>query len=281
MSASEDFENMFDSKGYERYSSSFAMLQTRLPESALQVLAREVIARMLDRRASLNESLRPLENQRLEEFCKVLTGPDPASAVDLISRMRADGSTIEQIYLGALSPAARRLGVWWDEDSASFAEVTIGISRIYGIMYGLRAEFPITIQANQRTAVFASVPGDDHTLGVSIAADLFRKDGWEIDLKLGMDHDTLVRELKSADAPIIGVSLGREESLPAMARLVLALRVSNPRAYIMVAGRFVAAHADTLQVTGADAAATDMPQALEEMEQLWVRVTVDRANARR
>lgn len=278
---SDDSENLFDTSGFERRSAGFVQLQHRLPESAVQVLAREVIARMAQRKKSLTDSLQPLDEVEIETFCNALIGRDPDLAVKHVMRLRAEGLPVEQIYLGALAPAARCLGKWWDEDRASFAEVTIGISRIYGIMYGLRAEFPVSNLANQRTAVFASIPGEDHTLGVSMAADLFRKEGWDVDLKLGMDHHSLVRDIAETDPPVIGLSVGREEALPALTRLIVALRVSNPRAYILVAGRFVPAHVETLLVAGADTAASDIPEALEEMEKLWLRATVDTANARR
>lgn len=273
--AFENTDNLFDTNGFERMSRGFAQLGGRLPESALQVLAREVIARMAERRKLLRDSLRPLPDPVIERLCVTLAGTDPTAAVSEVMALRAQGIGVEQIYLGALAPAARRLGDWWDEDRATFAEVTIAIARVYGIMYGLRAEFPISLDPQRRHAVFAPVPGEDHTLGVSMAADLFRTHGWDIDLKIGLNHDALISALAHADAPIIGLSLGQEEQLEPLVRLIVALRVTNPRSYILVAGQFVGRHADTLTLTGADAAASEVPEALEAMEALWAAVQTD------
>lgn len=273
--AFEDPDNLFDRNGFERMSRGFAELGGRLPDNALQVLAREVIARLAQRRKLLRDSLQPLDDAVIERLCVALTGPNATAGVSEIMKLRATGTGIEQIYLGALAPAARRLGVWWDEDRASFADVTIGIARVYGIMYGLRAEFPITLEQTRRHAMFAPVPGEDHTLGISMAADLFRSHGWDIDLKVGLGHNALIAAMAEGDAPIIGLSLGQEEQLPEIIRLIVALRVTNPRAYILVAGQFVARHADTLTLTGADAAAAEIPEALEAMEALWAAVQAD------
>lgn len=273
--AFENTDNLFDTNGFEKMSRGFVQLGGRLPESALQVLAREVIARMAKRRKVLRDSLRPLPEAVIERLCTALTDANPTTAVTEVMALRAQGTGVEQIYLGALAPAARRLGDWWDEDRASFAEVTIAIARVYGIMYGLRAEFPISLDPQRRHAVFAPVPGEDHTLGVSMAADLFRTHGWDIDLKIGLSHDALIDALAHADAPIIGLSLGQEEQLEPLVRLIVALRVTNPRSYIMVAGQFVARHSDTLTLTGADAAASEVPDALEAMEALWAAVQAD------
>ncbi|PWR02626.1 hypothetical protein DKT77_10610 [Meridianimarinicoccus roseus] len=272
----DDGESTFDLNGFERMSRGFASLHGCLPESALNVLAREVIARLAAQRGALrDEAAHPADPALIDTFCDALIGNAPNAAIDRITALRSNGATIDQVYLGVLAPAARRLGTWWDESRASFAEVTIGVARIYGIMYALRAEFPLPVDFERRRAAFASVPGEDHTLGVSMAADLFRKEGWEIDLKLGHDHDGLVQALAIGDSPIIGLSAGREEALPGLIRLIVALRVSNPRAYILVAGRYVAAHADTLALTGADAAASEVPEALAAMDLLWERAMAD------
>jgi len=276
----ENSDNLFDTNGFERLSQGFAQLGGRLPESALQVLAREVIARLAHRRKLLRDSLQPLDDAVIERLCVALTGDDPTAGVTEIMKLRANGVGVEQIYLGALAPAARRLGAWWDEDRASFAEVTIAIARVYGMMYGLRAEFPISLDPQRRHAVFAPVPGEDHTLGVSMAADLFRTHGWDIDLKLGLGHNALIAALTDSNAPIIGLSLGQEDQLPEIVRLIVALRITNPRAYILVAGQFVGRHADTLTLTGADAAAAEIPEALEAMEALWAAVQNDAATHR-
>lgn len=273
--AFENTDNLFDTNGFERMSQGFAQLGGRLPESALHVLAREVIARMAERRKVLRDSLQPLPDPAIERLCASLCGTNPTAAVAEVMALRAQGIGVEQIYLGALAPAARRLGNWWDEDRATFAEVTIAIARVYGIMYGLRAEFPISLDPQRRHAVFAPVPGEDHTLGVSMAADLFRTHGWDIDLKIGLGHDALIAALAHTDAPIIGLSLGQEEQLEPLVRLIVALRVTNPRSYILVAGQFVGRHADTLTLTGADAAAAEVPEALEAMEALWAAVQTD------
>ena len=86
---------------------------------------------------------------------------------------------------------------------------------------------------------------------------------------------TLISALAHADAPIIGLSLGQEEQLEPLVRLIVALRVTNPRSYILVAGQFVGRHGDTLTLTGADAAASEVPEALEAMEALWAAVQTD------
>lgn len=49
-----------------------------------------------------------------------------------------------------------------------------------------------TTQSLDRSALFATVPGETHTLGITMAADLFWDHGRRIDLRTGLDHDALI-----------------------------------------------------------------------------------------
>lgn len=250
------------------------VLTHRLPEPALEGLAREVIARMgrgpaSPRAAEVGTTPPPA----LVALCKALVAPDPGVARGVVAALSAEGCGLDHIYLNRLAPAARLLGEWWDTDRASFAEVTIGISRIYGIMQSLRDTLPLGFPARPRRAAFASVPGEDHTLGVTMAADLFRREGWDIVLKIGLEHDALVESLADSGMPIIGLSASGAHAMPALSRLILALRSANPKCHIMLSGHVAALEPDLLSGLGVDALAGDVPTARAEMDRLWAKAT--------
>ena len=61
---------------------------------------------------------------------------------------------------------------------------------------------------------FCAVPGEQHTLGVMMAADLFRRNGWDVGLLIGVDHAEIVERLERDDRArhrpeLLGRSLGR------------------------------------------------------------------------
>jgi methanogenic corrinoid protein MtbC1 len=64
------------------------------------------------------------------------------------------------------------------------------------------------------TVIFASVPGDQHTLGIRMAADLFRNDGWEIVLKIGLSQDELIADIRKRPRCIVGLSIGGQGHRP-------------------------------------------------------------------
>lgn len=268
MSQSIDPNVEFDRDAFEHTSDSLISLYARLPGDAVEVLAREVVSRLADRVSDTSYLTRTPSHTEIERLCVALVSSDRKAAAEIITKVRAGGASVETIYLFYLSVAARRLGEWWETDRLSFTEVTVGTSRIYAIMLGLRRSFRPVPPKKHRLAVFASVPGEDHTLGVKMAADLFRKKGWDIDLKVDLTHDELIEELGYSDYPVIGLSAGGEKSLAALVRLVLALRISTPQTYIMISGHIVEEEPEIVRLTGADGSAGDIHSAFEEMRRL-------------
>jgi MerR family transcriptional regulator, light-induced transcriptional regulator len=118
-----------------------------------------------------------------------------------------------------------------------------------------------------RAAVLASVPGDTHTLGVTMASDLLRNKGWDIDLKVGRSHEQLVEEIEASDYTVIGLSGASRRSLLPLMRLIVALRICKPTAKIMVSGQ-IASGVDLVRTAGADEVASDFAEALAAMERL-------------
>jgi methylmalonyl-CoA mutase cobalamin-binding subunit len=84
-------------------------------------------------------------------------------------------------------------------------------------------------------ALPAETSGEEHGIGITVAADLFREAGWEIDLWTGADHDGLVAHVEDTRPHIIGLSLSTEQRLDALVRLVVAIRITTPYAIIGVA----------------------------------------------
>lgn len=273
MSTNNQTATILDLDAFERANSSITTLKARLPEDAVVALAREVVTRLASRVIELDaHRLNEPSDQDIDALCIALVSDDLEAGAKFIARVRNEGASVEMVYLSYLAAAARRLGAWWDEDRVSFVAVTIAASRIYAIMRGLRgvlAQPPVDLR---RAAVFASVPGETHTLGVSMAADLFRSKGWDITLKIGMTHEALLEYFTHSNCTVIGLSASGDHAVLPLARLVVALRISNPQALIMLSGKIVQADPETVAHLGVDSVAQDVPGAIAEMERLLVQV---------
>ncbi len=209
--------------------------------------------------------------EELETLCAALISDDDTAAAAIVLGVRAEHVSAEAIYMKYLAASARMLGEWWLEDRATFVEVTVGTGRLFAIMRGMRHLFSPPAVSHRMSVFFASVPGEQHTLGVQMAADLFRDDGWDITLRTGLDHDDLVAEIERSPTSIIGLSIGGRHSIEPLSRLVAALRICRPRAPVMVCGHDIEEIRPILDLMGLDGIADEMADAKEQMAAIWDR----------
>lgn len=265
-------QKWFHPEVFEKTHQEITTLKERLPEQAVVSLASEVILRISSRAMVLGlKDLEPSESQ-IEELAHALISKDEGAGAELVLDATAAGMDIEIVYLLYLSGAARMLGEWWKNSKVSLSEVAIGTSRIYSIMRASDHLFFPKGKFSQKSAIFAAAPNETHTLGVRMAADLFRKDGWDIDLLIGRSHDDLVEEIERSPHYLIGLSSAGHHSFAELARLVIALRMSKPTAYIMLSGQIVNDAEDKISLLGVDGAANDFDTARAHMEELWDRL---------
>ncbi len=238
---------------------------TVLPVAALRVLAREVILRVSRSESPVALQMDLPGNAAIELLCDALLSRDDTAAADLVKSARLDGMSADTIYHAYLAEAARRLGTRWDRDEATSAEVILGAGRIYAILRDLRSVF-LTERMTappEAEAVFATVPGEVHGIGATIAADTMRRKGWDISLRLGLGHDALVTEIARMQPAMLGLAASLPSMTFATARLIVALRIRCPHIWILMAGPIVAQDPDIARIVDADASAATMDEAAD------------------
>lgn len=237
----------------------------RLPEAAIRALAREVILRVSRIAAEPEAPTAPLAVTRSEiaALCDALLDPDDdAAAAGMVRVARLGGMPAQALYQVYIAGAARLMGERWDRDEATVPQVIIGAGRVYAILRELREVFlaerliaPVGAQA-----VFASVPGEVHGIGTTLAADVLRQKGWDITLRLGLGHAALVDELAALAPTMLGLSASLPSLTFATARLIVALRVRCPQVWIILGGPITAHDPDIATIVDADAVALDIEQ---------------------
>jgi methanogenic corrinoid protein MtbC1 len=255
----------FEPEVFSAKQAQIRSVKERLPEASVVSLAQEVLKRVTERATRLQVAPVEASKADIEALAEALISEDAEVALQQSLGLQRAGHSAEAVYLTYLGGAARLLGHWWDESKVSFVDVTVGTSRIYSIMLAMRHLFIAESPISHRSAAFASVPGETHTLGITMAAELFRKDGWDIDLKVGRTHEELVDEIGARDHRIVGLSCAGKHSITALARLIVALRISNPAARILVSGHVIDDTHDVAAAFGADAIAADLDTAREAM----------------
>lgn len=264
MSSNNDNITLVSEEIFQQSFSDLNQLQKQLPDDAVIALAREVLDRLA------KQVVEPASHsEEIAKLSSALTGPEKAAAPAIVQGYLRNGLDVEQIYLQYLAPASHELGLRWDRDTITFADVTVGTGRIYAIMRSLSRRFNPRHVPSNKSALFAGVPGDDHQLGIKMAVDLARERGWHVDIELGLAHDELVDRLTSSEHLIFGISAGGHHSLPSLAKLILALRVSVPYAQILVSGNAANLDLESIKLMHPDAVTEDFEQAMDHLDSFW------------
>ncbi|MEM7733768.1 MAG: B12-binding domain-containing protein [Pseudomonadota bacterium] len=194
----------------------------------METLAREAMQRLIALGVGRKtQSLWQLD-KTVEYLCEALLNHDEHKAARMVASLMDQGTSPEEVYLDYLAAAAKRLNVWWEEDRISFWQVTMATCRLLAIMRSMGREFePVATRAD-KSIILAGVPGEQHVVGLRMATDIFKKDGWHVMTLLGMTHYALVRKIATTNARVIGLSLASVSSLDALSKVIVSLHIVRP-----------------------------------------------------
>ncbi len=208
----------------------------------------------------------------LQQFLPLILASEDAGWQAQLERLLTRGMGVDEIYLGLLTPAARELGRMWEADQCSFTDVTVALGRMQRVMRMLSPAFGREVDhpADGRRVLLLPAPGEQHTFGLSIVAEFFRRAGWEVvgDTEARIaDPAALVRR---EWFDVIGISVGIESRLDWLKSGIAAVRnASRNRAIgVMVGGPVFVANPERAAELGADGTAVDGRQAPVMAEQL-------------
>ncbi len=192
----------------------------------------------------------------------------PADCFAFIALLRRRGATPETLYLGILTDAARCIGKLWETDRCDFLQVTIGLGRLQQVA---RALAPGFLAASVSLAVAPSlllVParGEQHTFGLLILAEFFRRAGWRVaggPASSALDPASMVRD---SWFDVAGFSIGSESLIEGLTRSIRDVRRAsrNRDLGVMVGGPLFHHRPDLVMRVGADTAAADAPGAVRQ-----------------
>lgn len=239
----------------------------------VKTIEREIIPRlMLAHREGdaivmpVHEGAAPTERD-VELLVAHLVKGDAAGASAFIRRCREHGASAEALLLGLLAPAARRLGRMWEEDQCDFTVVTMALWRLQRAMHELSPAFLLDAEppAHGRRILLAPVPGEQHTFGLFMVAEFFRRAGWEVIDGRYDRVEELVAAVERQWFAVVGISVACERWITTLQGAVEGLRArsKNDAVSIMLGGPLFLHSPELFDRTGADAVATDAQRAVE------------------
>lgn len=182
------------------------------------------------------------------------------------------GVAIESIYLDLLAPSARALGEMWDNDVCDFIDVTMGMWRLQQVIHelGNRASCPSVRTRPDRRVLFTVPPGDQHSFGLVMIEDFFRRAGWRTWTAADAELPELCAVVGRQWFELVGMTVSTRDQLDALPGTLRDIRRAsqNPAVGIMVGGRLFVDQPELATSVGADGTAPDAARALIVAERL-------------
>jgi methanogenic corrinoid protein MtbC1 len=207
----------------------------------------------------------PIGASEVRDFVRLLMEGPEQLALAVVEALQAKGAPVEAIYLQLLAPAAHLLGEFWEQDVCDFTEVTVALGRVQRMLHVLSPRLEPRLPENFHglSILLLAAPGEQHTLGIAMVSDFFRRAGWEVCGKPGATTAQVLALLGKGRFNALGFSLAAESNLDTLAQLIACVRraVGSRRLCIVVGGPVFARHPEYTSRVGADLVATDGKEA--------------------
>lgn len=237
-----------------------------------RTLEHEIIPRLVEahrsaaeRDASNDQLSGSIVHAEVERFTESLVRGDEPVLMATLGSLRERGLSVEQLLIDLLAPSARYLGHMWCEDLCYFTDVTIGLGRLQRMMRELSPAFGTEVAhpPNGRRVLLVRAPGEQHSFGMSMVAEFFRRAGWEVvSAGEGEDADP-VTAVRREWFDVVGFSAGSEARLDWLPACIAAVRRSSchREVAVLVGGPVFTLRPHLARQVGADATASDGSEA--------------------
>jgi MerR family transcriptional regulator, light-induced transcriptional regulator len=197
----------------------------------------------------------------VESFVQQVIQDSEAQVAATLDALRQRGVSIEAIYLQLFGPTARRLGEMWEEDECDFSTVTVALGRLQRLLRELSPAFggEVSHPANGRRALFVQPRDEQHSFGLSMVAEFFRRDGWDVLGGVGGAVTDPAVVVRNEWVDVVGFSVGTDSRLPWLRDSIRAVRAAarNRNLKVLVGGPPFAADPALADGVGADGTARD------------------------
>lgn len=208
----------------------------------------------------------------IEQFTALTLGGSEEAALIHVEALVARGMSVEQVFIDILAPSARQLGEMWETDTTDFANVSLAMSRMQRI---LRILAERSFDETSRTGVGESVllttiPGEQHSFGLSMVAEFFRRAGWNLSTGPFRSHQELTSLVHNHWFDVVGFSISSDRMLDGLKRDVDEIRRDscNKLVAIILGGPMVAARPELATAIGADMISIDATTAPQQARAL-------------
>lgn len=199
--------------------------------------------------------------QDIAAFTPLSLQVEADTLLEHVERLLRRGVSVDSVLVDLLAPVARTLGEMWEDDRCDFVEVTMGLWRLQEVVHELAARVPAQRHSagGGRRALFAAMPGDQHSFGTVVVDEMFTRAGWVTDRIGESTTPQLLDRVANEWIDLVGLTVSCDGHCDNLGSIITALRTvsRNPRLCVMVGGRIFVEQPDLALSVGADGTAAD------------------------
>ena len=209
--------------------------------------------------------------EAVRELAALVLSPNQELALTYVRSLRDKGIRRERLFLDLLGPTARYLGSLWEDDLCDFTEVTVGLCRLHQLVREMSPGFMRAGNGVEvKRALLAPVPGEQHTFGLLMVTEFFRREGWDVWGGPSASHSDVLQVVNAEKFSVVGFSVSCNDRLDELTEWIQTIRNQsrNPQIGVLVGGRVFIDNPELVREVGADATALDGRQAAVNALQL-------------
>ena len=150
--------------------------------------------------------------------------------------------SLAALYQRVSAPAMHEVGRLWEEGAITTADEHLATGVTHRVLAALRPpeliEQELAHRSGKPRALLAAVQGEQHALGLRMAADLLEDSGYEV-AYLGADVPTaaLLQAVHTLAPDLLGLSATIPASRQQLADAVEAVRAEHPQLPVLIGGQ--------------------------------------------
>lgn len=172
-----------------------------------------------------------------------LRAADTSGAFRVASGALEQGMTVPQLYQWVIAPAMYEVGELWSKGAITVADEHLATALTNRVLAALRPQLeaeaePAAPIAKKGTVMLAAVQGEQHALGLRMAADVLEDAGFRT-IYLGADvpTDALLQAVSALSPDLLGLGVTMPELASRLREVADAVRRAHPGLELLVGGQ--------------------------------------------
>jgi methanogenic corrinoid protein MtbC1 len=171
-------------------------------------------------------------------YLEALRAADASGAYRIATEALGRGMTTPELYQRVIAPAMHRIGELWERGAITVADEHLATALTNRILAALRPPPGEATVPRRGRALLAAVEGEQHALGLRMAADLLEDAGYD-SIYLGADVPTgaLLQAVESLAPDLVALTATMATLSPRLEAVAAELRQVYPDLGVLVGGQ--------------------------------------------